>query len=203
MTFDLPEYFQAGNTLKGARMTLASTNYGHDKTFGLLNLIVVIIALIFTSPLSAQNEFWVGLEPSVVIEPDYENDEIDLGLLQLTVRGNLSGNMDWRLLILNNFHIGGESGINDVGVEMAAPVYLRQEENNTGWYFAPVLSLVNNLRLNQLKMTTALEVGNSIAISEKLGLNVGMQLGVTRFPGGDWRNHFGIKVQIGRWLHLS
>lgn len=184
-------------------MASATSVLHSDKTSTLWIVMFITALLLISVPVIGQSTYWVGLEPSVVIEPDYEDGEIDLGLLQLVVRGDLKGNLDWRCLLLNNYHVGGVSGFNDLGIEMAAPYYLSSNEPGTGWYIAPVVSAVYNLRLEQDKMTTAMEVGNSITISDKVGLNVGLQLGRTRFPGGDWRSHFGVKVQVGRWLHLD
>ena len=170
--------------------------------FNRMSIFTIILLLFMVTPVlvEASAPLFVGLEPAIVVEPEYADGEFDIAPLQLVLRSDLYERFDLRLLLINNYHINDKISFNDLGVEITSPRYFNSEEPGKGWYATPVVAFVRNLRLDQNKTTLALEGGYSIPASANLIVNVGLQYGVTHFPDTGWNNHFGVKVQIGRWL---
>lgn len=168
----------------------------------LMSTFTIMLLLFMVTPvmIEASAPVFVGLEPAIVVEPDYADGELDIAPLQLVLRSDLYKRFDLRLLLINNYHIKEKISFNDLGLEVSIPRYFNSEEPSKGWYATPVVAFVRNLRLDQNKTTLALEGGYSIPASANLIVNVGLQSGVTQFPDTGWNSHFGVKVQIGRWF---
>lgn len=90
-----------------------------------LQVLLVIFAV---SSLQAANPILIGLEPAVIIEPDYADNEMDIALIPLSFRGNLRSNIDWRILLVNNIHLGDDTEFNELGLEFA-PLYISIKKN--------------------------------------------------------------------------
>lgn len=96
------------------------------KYFGLLFLILFC----FTETLEAQNDKhfnFLGINPSVTIEPFYEQGEFDVNILPIVYQRSVTKRFDIRLTSICNLGIRNNgNAISHFGFEAAFPIFLNK-----------------------------------------------------------------------------
>jgi len=173
-------------------------------------LAILIITLPFQA--SSQTEripFFLGLNPSVTIEPFYEKGELDINILPLVFQRKMTYRIDFRLTSILNLGIRNEgSKISHFGIESAFPIFLKKKDNKTdcssGFFISPIISLTRNRIEEHNNLGLWIEPGYHLLFENKIAMSFGLQLGSTYFVYDEgqtkWGNHFGVKIIIGRWF---
>ena len=175
--------------------------------------IVILISLFFFNNLSiAQGgkPIFFGLQPGITQEKFYDKDEFDVNVIPLVIEIPLSKCVDLRLTSIGNYHFGGEeNGFSDLGFQLLTPVFLKRKEavneKSSGIYIAPVGGYGRNLLYDHNTYVLAAEAGYLFPTNNRFSLSLGVQLGGSYFDYDDesdlWRQHFGIKVNLGFWTN--
>ncbi|MCB0794243.1 MAG: hypothetical protein KDB88_05860 [Flavobacteriales bacterium] len=172
-----------------------------------LSWLLVLMAM----PLLAQEgrPVFLGLQPAdITKEPEYAGNAFDLNVVPVVVQLALGRRIDLRATTLVNYHFGDDDELGEWGLYFLAPVFIKKKETvharSSGFYVGPVLGLVRSVRLNESKMTLAVEPGYMFKARLRFTVSGGLQLGGTWFvpDEGEERvaSHFGVKVQLGWWL---
>lgn len=115
-------------------------------------LILAIILVLFYSPLKAQEDVninFIGVNPSLTVEPFYEKGEMDINIFPLVYQRPFSKRFDIRLTSIFNLGIRNNGNeISHFGLETALPIFFKakedKKESSKGFFVAPVLSLTRN-----------------------------------------------------------
>lgn len=172
----------------------------------LLLLFVMMSACLLNA--QAQRPIFLGIQPGMTVEPFYEEGEFDLNIVPLVIEKPISQRINLRLITLANYHFGAENGFSDIGGQLVAPIFIKKMESKNdlpvGFYVGPILGFGRNLINDHYTLTTGIEPGYLFDVTEKFNLSLGMQLGGSYFMYDNkpsiWRQHFGIKVNLGIWL---
>jgi hypothetical protein len=174
--------------------------------------IFYLLFLFGLNKLKAQDTLklnFVGLNPSVTIEPYYEKGEMDINLLPIVYQRTLNQRVDLRVTSICNLGLRKDSsGLSHLGLETAFPVFWKKKEaktnNSKGLFVAPIISLTHNFIENYKTIGLWLEPGYNLLFDSKYALSFGLQIGGSYFTytgsNAAWRNHFGVKVVFGKWL---
>ena len=174
--------------------------------------LLLIIILCFYSSVKAQtiNKFnFIGVNPSVTVEPFYERGEMDINILPVVYQRPFSRRADIRLTSILNLGIRNVANeISHLGLETAIPIFINPKEykkqSSEGFYVAPVLSLTRNRLEENNNIGLWIEPGYNLLFDNRYAMTFGLQFGGTYFVYEDaqssWRNHFGIKIILGRWF---
>ncbi len=152
---------------------------------------------------------FIGLNPSVTVEPFYEKGELDVNIFPLIYQKTLSRRTDIRVSSILNFGVRNmENEISHYGAQISFPMYFKKKEllssPSESFYIAPGIGCTRNRIELHTNFGFWAEPGYHLKITEKWTISFGVQLGATHFSYDDntqkWGNHFGIKIIIGRWL---
>lgn len=175
-------------------------------------LLIVIILIHVQCSLKAQNEGdfnFIGLNPSLTIEPFYEKGEMDINIFPVVYQRPLTKRVDIRFTSICNLGIRNAGNeISHLGLETAFPVFFRAKEDkkvsSKGFFVAPIVSLTRNRIEAHNNIGLWLEPGYHLLFDNKVAMSFGLQLGATYFDYNDgatkWRNHFGFKLIVGKWF---
>lgn len=157
-----------------------------------------------------KQNYFLGVNPSITIEPYYTAGEFDVNILPLVIQKPINARSGIRLISLVNlgFRQTGNR-ISHIGLSGGWVYYLSsQEENLTskyGCYLAPVVDISHNRIENSINTGLYAETGYQFTLPKNWGITTGLQLGYTHFnyssAANKWKPHFGIKVIIGKWIH--
>lgn len=173
---------------------------------------VLLVVGLFSFKIKAQTDHrpnFIGINPSVTVEPFYEKGELDLNVFPLVYQKPLNNRFDIRLTSIVNLGIRNtKDNISHLGLETALPIFFKAKENKSnaskGFYAAPVISLTRNLNENHNNIGIWAEPGYNILFENQFALSIGVQYGSTYFKYDNgktkWANHFGVKVVFGKWL---
>ncbi len=190
----------------------ANNNLIRNKTILMKTSIVIIslcILLLGEVYGQSKNNVFIGIQPSITVEPFYESGEFDLNILPLVFETPVDLRINIRFLPSANYHFGGEtSGFSDIGFFTVLPIYLKKTEsveNQTyGFYIGPVLGFGRNLINHHYTSTVAVEPGFMFQAKKRFTINLGGQFGASYFAydsqPNKWLSHFGAKVSLGFWL---
>jgi len=174
--------------------------------------IALSLALLCTYDTSAQQKYhpnFIGINPSVTVEPYYHKGEMDINVFPLVYQRPLTRRLDVRLNTIANLGIRNNgSEVSHFGLETAFPFFIiRKEEKkecSKGFFAAPVVSLTRNRLEEHNNVGLWVEPGYHLLFDNRLALSFGLQVGTTYFAydagGTKWGNHFGVKVIFGRWI---
>lgn len=173
-----------------------------------------ILLLLFIGPAYGQTSkiFFIGVQPSITIEPFYEKGELDVNIIPVVFEAPIGIRTNIRLLPFVNYHSGGLSnGVSDIALYSVLPIYFRKRESAEskpyGFYIGPVLGFGRNLIYNHYTTTLALEPGYMFEAKNKLTIGLGIQFGASFFAyesePDNWLSHWGPKVSFGFWLDRS
>jgi hypothetical protein len=174
----------------------------------LITAISILLALV-TVETYGQRTHFVGLNPSVTVEPFYQEGEFDLNIVPLVYQVPLNSRIDFRASTTVNLGFRESSTkVSHLGGQVAFPIFLKKKEELTipsaGFFAAPGIGFTRNILEKHSNFGFFIEPGYNLQISEKWSISFGVQLGATHFNYDNgkkkWGNHFGIKIFIGRWL---
>lgn len=158
---------------------------------------------------SAQKKpLFIGINPSLTIEKDYDRGEYDINILPLVFQIPLNERLDLRFTTIYNYGIRNYGNrFFHAGLETALPVFFKEKSADSpseGFYVAPILSLSRNRFDKYYNSGIWFEPGYMFLIGKKMGLSLGVQFGATYFSHKHNRDiiksHFGLKVILGGWL---
>lgn len=173
-------------------------------------LSMVFILTVFKSiSQNAINENFLGINPSVTIEPFYEKGELDLNVFPLVYQRILSNRIDFRLSTTVNYGFRTrESKISHLGGQLAIPFFLGKPENmgqsRNGIFLAPGIGYTRNRLEKHTNIGFWMEPGYHLLVNEQWAFSFGAQFGATNFQYDNgtskWGNHFGMKIIFGKWF---
>ncbi len=166
------------------------------------------VLLIPFSTAQEKKPVFLGLQPAITQERNYEKDEFDVNVFPLVFQMGISKQFEIRLTSIVNYHIGNEKGFSDLGLNTVFPYFFKRKEELTtpssGVYLGPAIGLGNNFLDDHGTITLAMEGGYMFPATKRFTLALGMQLGGSYFiyseQSNSWTNHFGIKINLGWWL---
>ncbi len=175
-------------------------------------IILTVILAFYKNPLLAQDgkKFnFIGINPSVTVEPFYEKGELDINIFPLVYQRSLTKRFDIRLTSILNLGIRNNGNeISHFGFEAGLPIFFKAKENpkeiSKGFFVAPILSLTRNRFEEHNNLGLWIEPGYNLLFDNNFAMTFGLQFGGTYFGYDNgqtkWGNHFGIKIIIGKWL---
>jgi len=175
-------------------------------------IIISILIIIVNIQVEGQDRHTVnflGLNPSITVEPFYEEGEFDLNIFPIVYQKTLAKRIDFRISSTVNYGIRKSSNtISHLGGQIAFPIYFTKKEELTnpsaGFFAAPGIGFTRNRLEKHTNIGFWIEPGYNLNISEKWSISFGIQLGTTHFnyDNGEekWGNHFGVKIFFGRWF---
>lgn len=174
-------------------------------------ITAIAVLIFFINNLYGQNKrsIYVGIQPSITVEPFYEKGELDINVFPFIFETPISQRVNFRVLPMVNYHIGGvENGVSDVSLFTVLPVFFKKnEDENTkpyGFYIGPVLGFGRNLINDHYTTTIALEPGYMWETNKSFTITLGTQIGASHFgydsKPNKWVLHWGPKVTFGFWI---
>ncbi len=175
-------------------------------------IFLAAILVIYKNPLLAQQgqRFnFIGINPSVTVEPFYDKGELDVNIIPLVYQRTLKKRFDIRLTSILNLGIrNSENEISHYGFEIGFPIFLKSKETkyeiSKSFFVAPILSLTRNRVEQHNNLGLWIEPGYNLLFDNNFSLTFGLQLGGTYFEYDNgqtkWGNHLGIKIIFGKWL---
>lgn len=158
---------------------------------------------------SLEKASFLGLNPSVTVEPYYNKGEFDINVFPVVYQRTISERIDFRASVTLNYGVREISkSISHFGGQLALPIFYKKKENlmnpSSGLFIAPGLGFTRNNLEKHTNIGFWLEPGYNLQISDKWSISFGVQLGATNFNyddgTGKWGEHFGMKIIIGRWF---
>ena len=152
---------------------------------------------------------FIGINPSVTIEPYYEAGELDVNIFPIVYQRSITNRLDLRLASTINYGIRNENDkLSHIGLEVGAPIFFKKKEDRAeiskGFFIAPILSMSRNNEANHTNIGTWIEPGYNMLFENKFALSIGLQIGGTYFindsSANTWGNHFGVIIIFGKWF---
>lgn len=183
-----------------------------QKNQTMIKSILLILAVLIINTVDGQDEkrlSFLGINPSVTIEPYYDSGELDINILPIVYQRSITNRLDFRLTSVINYGIrNGNDKLSHIGIEFGAPVFFKEKEDiveiSKGFFIAPLLSLTRNIEADHTNIGTWVEPGYNILFEDHFALSLGLQIGGTYFindnAANSWGNHFGVKVVFGKWF---
>ena len=177
-----------------------------------MKTFILILTVLSVSSVFGQNEKrlnYYGINPNVTVEPFYQKGELDISLLPLVYQRTLSKKFDIRFGSILNLGIrNNRNEISHYGFESSLPIFLKQKEStkeiSNGFFVAPILSLTRNRIEEHTNIGVWAEPGYNLLFDNNFAMTFGLQVGGTYFAYNNgktrWRNHFGVKIIIGKWM---
>lgn len=174
--------------------------------------ILLLLTVLAINTVYGQDEKrlnFLGINPSVTVEPYYNSGELDINILPIVYQRSITNRLDLRLTSVMNYGIrNGNDKLSHIGLEFGVPVFFKKKENiieiSKGFFIAPLLSLTRNNEANHTNIGTWVEPGYNILFENNFALSLGLQIGGTYFindsSANTWGNHFGVKVVFGKWF---
>jgi hypothetical protein len=180
----------------------------------ILFFFLVIVFFLQYSLLFAQDNKisnFIGINPSVTVEPFYNKGELDVNIFPLVYQRTLTNRYDFRLTSILNLGIRNRGNqISHYGLEIALPILFEKKQTTNeiskGLFVAPILSLSSNRFEKHNNIGLWMEPGYNLLFDNYFAMTFGIQFGGTYFINensqNNWGNHFGIKIIIGKWLRV-
>jgi hypothetical protein len=175
-------------------------------------IFLIIIISYSNKSLRAQSEKrsnFIGINPSVTIEPFYEKGELDINIFPIVYQTPMSKILDLRLTSILNLGIRNEGNeISHFGLETALPIFFKakldKKESSKGFFVAPIVSLTRNRIEEHNNVGLWVEPGYHLLFDNNFAMSFGLQFGGTYFSYDNgqtkWGNHFGVKIIFGKWI---
>jgi hypothetical protein len=180
--------------------------------FNSIRKLFLLLCLIIEIKAGAQREspaHFIGINPSITVEPFYSRGELDINIFPLTYQRTLGKRTDIRATAILNLGIrNGKNALSHFGLETAMPVFLKKKMNesapSSGFFISPVLSWTRNRMAAHHNSGIWLEPGYHLLFDNRFAMSFGLQIGGTyfRYDNGSnrWGSHFGVKIILGKWL---
>lgn len=170
-----------------------------------------ILFIVFTGNIFAQSNksLFIGIQPSITVEPFYEKGELDVNVFPLIIETPIGLRTNFRLAPIANYHFGGSTkGFSDIGLYTFLAIYFRKREiaasRPCGFYIGPVLGFGRNLINKHYTTTLAVEPGYMFEAKKSFTITLGIQFGSSYFSydskPNNWAFHWGPKVTFGFWF---
>lgn len=175
-------------------------------------LFLIVFSLGIVHHTLAQNTYYpnfIGLNPSLTIEPFYERGEMDINILPIVYQRPMTKLLDLRLTSIVNLGLRDSGNeISHFGLETALPIFFKPkeviQESSSGFFIAPIVSLTRNRMEEHNNVGIWLEPGYNLLFENRFAMSFGLQVGATYFSFDNgqtkWGNHFGVKVIFGKWI---
>ena len=175
-------------------------------------ILLTTILVLQNTQLFAQEDKkynFLGINPSVTVEPFYEKGELDVNIFPVVYQRPLTKRFDIRLNSILNLGIRNNGNeISHFGCETGFPIFFKPKETKNeiskGFFVAPIFSLTRNRVEEHNNLGLWIEPGYNLLFDNNFAMTFGLQLGRTYFAYDNgqtnWGNHFGIKIIIGKWL---
>lgn len=182
------------------------------KTFSYKLFFLTQFIIIHSISLFAQDEKkynFIGINPSVTVEPYYNKNEYDISIFPLIYQRTLTRRIDIRFTSILNLGVRNNgNNISHLGLETAFPIFFKKkqtgDEISNGFYIAPILCLSRNRFEQHNNLGLWVEPGYNLLFSNRFAMTFGLQFGGTYFAydnkSTNWGNHFGIKITLGKWF---
>lgn len=170
-------------------------------------LLIINSFIVFTQ--QQKTASYLGINPSLTVEPFYEKGELDLNIFPFVYQKTISNRIDLRVSTILNYGIRKATNeISHLGSQIGFLIFLSKKNElldpSKGFYCAPGIGLTRNIIEAHNNIGFWIEPGYSMLVTEKWSILFGVQLGATHFDYDNgsqkWRNHFGIKIVFGRWF---
>lgn len=177
-----------------------------------MKAILLLITLLTVNSVFGQNEKrmnFLGINPSVTVEPFYGKGELDLNIFPLVYQRSLTKRFDIRLTSILNLGVRNNGNeISHIGFESGLPIFFKSKETiseiSKGFFVAPIVSLTRNRIEKHNSLGLWIEPGYNLQFDNDFAMSFGLQFGGTYFPNENgqtkWGNHFGVKIIIGKWI---
>ncbi len=174
-----------------------------------LTIILICISSFQIIGQTERTSGFIGLNPSVTVEPFYKEREFDVNVFPLVFQKTLTRRIDFRLSTTLNYGIRNTTNeISHLGGQFSFPVFIRKKSDmllsSQGFFLAPGIGVTRNRIEKHTNFGLWVEPGYNLMISKKWSISFGVQLGATHFDYDSdikkWGNHFGIKIIIGKWI---
>jgi hypothetical protein len=178
-------------------------------TFRFFYLIIGITLITDANAQSKRVPFFIGINPSITVEPFYEKGELDISILPIVFQRSVSKRTDIRFTSVVNLGIRKTGNqISHLGLETVFPFFLRAKESrqdySSGFFIAPVLSITSNQIEKHQNIGLWLEPGYQLLFDNAVAMSFGLQFGGTYFHYNNgtskWGSHFGAKIILGKWM---
>lgn len=152
---------------------------------------------------------FVGLQPSVTVEPYYPDGVFDLNAAPVCVEWRAAASISLRAAPLLTFRFGVPDGpsLAHLGFELGAPIHLAAQqaaEPPSGPWVGPGTALTRNVLDRHWTTGLHLDAGWALRPSSRLALLFSLQAGGTLFvpdEGGlELKEHLGFKAAVGWWF---
>ncbi len=152
---------------------------------------------------------FIGLNPSVTVEPFYEKGEFDINVFPIVYQKTISQRVDIRIISIVNYGIRkSTSSFSHIGFQTAFPHFIIKKTDklipSKGFFVAPGFGITRNLMEKHTNFGLWIEPGYNLLFDDKYSLSFSIQFGATHFwyDSGTtkWGNHFGIKIIFGKWF---
>ena len=173
------------------------------------SLLLIVAPFLKVDAQIESRPHFLGVNPSVTVEPFYEKGELDINILPVVYQTHLTNRIDIRLTTILNLGVrNSTNNLSHFGLESAFPFSFSKREHQTeyikGFFIAPIISLARNRIEHHNNIGLWLEPGYNLLFDNKFAMSFGLQLGQTYFNydsrKNEWGNHFGLKIIFGRWL---
>lgn len=153
---------------------------------------------------------FIGIQPSVTVEPFYDKGEFDLDIVPLVFEASIGLRTNIKITPIVNYHFGGiTKGISDIGAFLVLPIFFKAKETRTdrpfGFYLGPVIGFGRNLLNNHYTTTLGIEPGYMFETKKRFTISMGLQLGGSYFTydaiPNKWYTHWGPKISFGFWIN--
>ena len=183
--------------------------------FRLLFKVFSIVLIFFLCRFQANGQnkraVFLGLQPAITVEPDYEKNEFDINVLPIVFQVSLSKRIDFRLVSIFNYHFSPDKNeFSDLGIEAGLPVFFKAKEElsnpSSGFFISPAFLFVRNIENDHYSITCAVEPGYFFSFDSRFAFSLQLQLGGTYFMYDEeipnaWKSHFGFKGNLGFWIN--
>ena len=178
------------------------------KRFIILSILLISNFFIVFSQ-QQRTACYIGLNPSVTVEPFYDKGELDLNIFPLVYQKTITDRIDFRFSTILNYGIRNTTNeISHFGGQIAFPIFLKKKDDlsspSKGFFCAPGMGLTRNMIEDHTNIGFWLEPGYNMMMSDKWSITFGIQLGATHFDYDNgsqkWDNHFGMKIVFGCWI---
>jgi hypothetical protein len=149
---------------------------------------------------------FIGLNPSVTVEPYYKKGEFDVNIFPVVVEYSINKCIHLRSIIIVNYGFrSGKNSFSHTGLQLAVPVFpFKKNDFVSGIFLAPGFGCTRNILEHHTNAGLWIEPGYSIPIAGDFRINLSIQCGATHFwydnRSTKWGNHFGFKFIFGMWL---
>jgi hypothetical protein len=171
--------FVENNALTESKMKTAT------RTIALIVIICFIsINNIFALEKSSVN--FIGLNPSVTVEPFYEKGELDVNIFPLVYQTPISKRIDFRVSSIVNYGVrNSNSTFSHLGFQAALPIFLKKKDikliPSKGLFVAPGFGVTRNLIEKHSNFGLWVEPGYNLLFDDNFAISFSAQFGATHF----------------------